>query len=169
MLICQKHRISRFSKSLSLLRLVLAVCRSALQCVAVYYSALQRVAVCCSVLQCVVVYSVLQCVAVCCTVAQTLSRVNEQSAYWCDIDTLMCTQARTRSHIRTHKSGRYTGNAADVLNCVAVCCRVFISSCCCIACVAMCCNVLQCVAMCCNVLQCVAVFCSVLQCVAVTR
>ena len=39
----------------------------------------------------------------------------------------------------------------DVLQCVAVCCRV-------LQCVAVCCSVLQCVAVCCSVLQCVALY-----------
>jgi len=51
-----------------------AVCCSALQCVAVRCSVLQCIAVCCSALQCVAVRcSVLQCVAVCCSVLQCVA------------------------------------------------------------------------------------------------
>jgi len=53
----------------------------------------------------------------------------------------------------------------NVLQCVAVCCRVFQSA----ERSAVCCNMLQCVASCCNALQCVVVCCSlrsVVQCVA---
>ena len=52
----------------------------------------------------------------------------------------------------------------------AVCCRVLqcVTVCCSVfQCVAVCCVVLQCVTVCCSVLQCVAVCCSVLQCAAV--
>ena len=60
----------------------------------------------------------------------------------------------------------------SVLQCVAVCCSVFVivfwyitchNSV--LQCVAVCCSVLQCDAVCCSVLQCVAVCCSVWQCV----
>jgi len=64
-----------------------------------YYSVLQCVAVCCSVLLCVVVYcSMLQCVAVCCSVLQCV-------AVWCSV--LQCVAVW-----------------CSVLQCVAVCCSV---------------------------------------------
>ena len=44
-----------------------AACCSALQCIAVRYSVLQRVAACCNVLQCV---------AVCCSVVTVKERIN---------------------------------------------------------------------------------------------
>jgi len=59
------------SKSGFVMKLCIAVHRSASQCVAVCCSVLQCVAVCCSALQCVAVCcSALQCVAVCHSVLQ---------------------------------------------------------------------------------------------------
>ena len=111
-----------------------AVCCSALQCVAVWYSVLLGVAVCCkccsiflwssqiasrrraALLQCAEVCCIaLQCVAVCCSVFQCVA---------------VCCSA---------------------LQGVAVCCSVLQG-------VAVCCSVLQCVAVCCSALQGVAVF-----------
>jgi len=137
---------------------VLQVCRSALQCVAVFYSVLQRaamwcnfvvmsrrgahnelqvcckcVAVCCSVLQCVAVCcSVLQCVAVCRSVLQCV-------AVCCSV--LQCAAVCCNFVV---ESGRGAHNELQV------CCKY----------VAVCCCGLQCVSVRCSALQCAAEFCN---------
>jgi len=101
----------------------MAVCFSALQCVAVRCSVFQCVAVCCSALQCAAVRcSVLQCVAVCFRALQCVSvrcSVFQCVALCCRV--LLCF-ARDPWYWEL-REGFTVAVCCSVLKCLAVCCK----------------------------------------------
>jgi len=161
-----------------------AVCCSALLCIAVYHMCLRRtrlnlhilpkfvcVAVCCSVSQCIAVYHMclrrtrlnshilpkFVCVAVCRSMLQCTT-----CAYGEHVWTRTCSWSFCSTFsIWGHAEWLLLPYPAS-LDSPAISLRVCSSV---LQCVAICCSVWQCVAVCCSVLQCVAVCCSVLHCV----
>jgi len=118
------------------------------------------------VVQCFVAwYSELQCVAVCCSVLQTA--IKRFPEVWEKTIAIHLDWRCITMELRYSSVLQRVAACCSVLQCIAVCCSV-------LPCVAVCCSVLQCVAVycsarqceCCSVLQCVAMCCSVLQRVA---
>jgi len=112
--------------------------------------------------------SALQCVAVCCRVL----RRDDMHAWVMPHadDSLVAHGKKTLQHTATRvmSSMEHITRVAvrcSVLQCVAVCCSVTVSSrtvvCISMSHVEMCCSALQCVAVCCSVLQCDALWCNV--------
>jgi len=131
-----------WTRSCVRIHVIIEVCCSVLQCVAVFYSVLQCVAMCCNVLQCVAVCwtrscastsslrcvavccSVLQCVAVCCSVLQCVAVCCSEFYKILRIPVMFPSLSHTRSSKYHHSTIQLTSHEIPFPNPIAPLTRI---------------------------------------------